>query len=173
MQPIFPHRESVPAACGEAISGVVRLTFTDSYAISELEAQCFSSGWNAETIMEAFTLPAFRAYGLLRAEKNLAAYVTVYHTDDCLEILNLGVAPELRRQGLGKRLLSGVLHESTKEGILQSVLDVRIGNTPAIALYEGLGYVRTGRRKGYYTDTHEDALLYTLDMSDRHALETI
>lgn len=116
--------------------------------------------------MEAFTLPAFRAYGLHRAGGVLAAYVTVYHTSGCLEILNLGVAPELRNQGLGTRLLGGVLREASKEGILESVLDVRVGNAPAIALYERLGYVCAGRRKAYYTDTGEDALVYTLKIND-------
>ncbi|MEF2678977.1 MAG: ribosomal-protein-alanine N-acetyltransferase, partial [Bilophila wadsworthia] len=47
---------------------------------------------------------------------------------------------------------------------LQGVLEVRISNAPAIHLYESFGFRQAGKRRGYYQDTGEDALIYTLDM---------
>jgi len=145
----------------------IRLDSPDSSELAELEGKCFSSGWNIETFLEAFAgLPAFRAWGL--RDGRLVAYVSIYQTSDCVEILNFGVLPERRREGLGRHLLGCVLRDAFKEGILNSVLDVRTQNAPAIALYEGLGFALAGRRKRYYTDTGEDALIYTLDSKTFH-----
>jgi ribosomal-protein-alanine N-acetyltransferase len=86
----------------------------------------------------------------------------VYHTADELEILNLAVSPERRRQGLGRRLLQAALRLAAKGGIVNILLEVRAGNAPAVSLYESCGFQRVGLRKGYYADTGEDAHVYAL-----------
>ena len=136
----------------------------ESYAeaLAELEAVCFPNhGWSAEDMRNMFSQNAFRAYGLLEGS-GLAAYTTLFHVADSIEILNIGVLPERRCQKLGRALLERVLRREAETGILRAFLEVRVGNTPAIRLYEGLGFVRTCRRRGYYADTGEDALLYEL-----------
>lgn len=111
-----------------------------------------------------FSQKAFRVYGLLEGS-GLVAYASLFHVEDSLEILNIGVRPERRHQGLGRALLERVLHEEAKAGIVKAFLEVRVGNTPAIRLYEGLGFALTCRRRGYYADTGEDALLYELALT--------
>ena len=92
--------------------------------------------------------------------KGFFGYISVYHTLDELEILNLAVLPDERRRGHGRRILGVVLRLARKMAINKILLEVRVGNRPAICLYESCGFKREGVRKKYYTDTGEDALIY-------------
>lgn len=125
----------------------------------ELERRCFPLPWSEEQCRAAFAQPAFAAFGLL-GERGLVAYVSVYHIPDELEILNLAVAPEERRQGHGRRILRMALQVARKMGIHKVLLEVRVSNHAAIGLYESSGFHRVGRRPHYYTDSGEDALIY-------------
>lgn len=128
-----------------------------------LERRCFSMPWTEKQFRLAFEQNVFSVFGLRDAER-LLAYASVYHAAGELEILNVAVLPERRRRGLGRRLLGLLLQVARKMGITRAVLEVRTGNVPAIALYEGLGFVQAGLRPRYYTDTGEDALIYALDL---------
>lgn len=110
----------------------------------------------------AFGQKSFFVFGA-RLRGRLIAYVSVYHTADQMEILNFAVLPALRRQGIGRKLLAVLLQCGNKIGILSVVLEVREHNVPAIALYEGLGFALSGRRRKYYEDTGEDALIYNYE----------
>lgn len=128
----------------------------------ELEARCFSLPWQEEQFQLAFTQQVFNVFGL-KHEGRLVAYLSFYHTADEMEILNLAVAPDCRRRGYGKRLLGLVLQISHKMGIHQGYLEVRRTNTAARNLYAMFGFAQVGIRKGYYTDTGEDALVMRRD----------
>jgi len=128
--------------------------------VAELEKRCFSMPWQEKQFRLAFEQHVFSIFGL-RQNGALVAYVAVYHTPYELEILNIATHPDHRRQGLGKRLLGLMLQIGVKMGIETSVLEVRRSNAAAIALYESYGYVQCGVRRHYYTDTNEDALVYT------------
>ena len=84
------------------------------------------------------------------------------------ELLMMTVAPEFQGQGFGRRLLEQVLQQLRAAGAECMFLEVRESNAPAIALYEGIGFGENGRRRGYYPAPggSEDALLYSMDLSD-------
>jgi [ribosomal protein S18]-alanine N-acetyltransferase len=84
-----------------------------------------------------------------------------------MHILNLAVHPAHRRQGIARQLLSEGLAQARKLGAELAWLEVRPSNAPARALYESFGFKEVGRRPRYYDDTHEDALLLTLEMGKR------
>jgi ribosomal-protein-alanine N-acetyltransferase len=136
-----------------------RLDKNHAKAVHALEQSCFSMPWSEEQCRGAFTQPFFAAFGLMRGTR-LLAYVSVYHTADELEILNLAVNPSERRQGLGRRILDMALRVARKMGIEKVMLDVRAGNYPAVSLYQSCGFVRVAVRSHYYSDTGEDALTY-------------
>ncbi|HXH61061.1 MAG TPA: ribosomal protein S18-alanine N-acetyltransferase [Fimbriimonadaceae bacterium] len=82
--------------------------------------------------------------------------------DEC-HITTVAVAEEFRRQGLGKRLIVELLERSRDRGALCATLEVRAGNAAAIALYDGLGFRSAGRRKAYYPNNREDAVIMWLN----------
>ncbi len=147
------------------------LRHEDAPALAFLEKLCFSLPWNEAQCQAAFCQKSFAAFGLsngaekvsiVQAKRTyswLLAYISIYHTSDELEILNLGVRPDLRRKGYGRRLLRLVLHLASKMGIKNAILEVRESNKAALALYASLGFVQVGRRRAYYPDTLEDALV--------------
>jgi ribosomal-protein-alanine N-acetyltransferase len=79
-------------------------------------------------------------------------------------VLNLCLAPVLRRRGIGRRLLFMLLDRARRAGMLHALLEVRPSNDPAIALYGSAGFERIGVRRGYYQahDGREDAVVYRL-----------
>jgi ribosomal-protein-alanine N-acetyltransferase len=70
----------------------------------------------------------------------------------------LAIAPEVRRSGLGRWLLTQLLHQAQQRGLERATLEVRASNTAALKLYKNLGFRIAGRRRGYYDDG-EDALI--------------
>ena len=78
---------------------------------------------------------------------------------DHAEILNLAVASEWRHRGHGSALLLVALEEFQRRGANHIFLEVRASNTPAISFYRKHGFAKTGRRKAYYRNPDEDALI--------------
>lgn len=74
----------------------------------------------------------------------------------------LAVRPEFQGQGLGQALLLGLLEKAVERKLERATLEVRASNQQAKALYEQFGFQLAGRRKGYYQDTQEDALIFWL-----------
>ncbi len=141
-----------------------RLDAREIAAIAALERCCFTLPWTEEQFRQAFEQKAFAVSGI-HEHGELIAYLSVYHTLDELEILNIAVRPDRRRCGHGQLLLGQALREARKSGILRAVLEVRPSNAPAIALYKRSGFVPIGRRRAYYPDTGEDALVYLLALT--------
>lgn len=81
------------------------------------------------------------------------------------DITNNTVSGECRRQGIATALLEELFRRCPKKGVTVVHLEVRESNAPARALYEKLGFVVDGRRKGYYTSPAEDAILMTRVLS--------
>ena len=80
-------------------------------------------------------------------------------------IATLATHPELRRNGIGRRLLARALQQAAQEGLRSAYLEVRAGNQAAQALYRSFGFVEDGRRPGYYKDNGEDAILMSLGLN--------
>jgi [ribosomal protein S18]-alanine N-acetyltransferase len=74
------------------------------------------------------------------------------------EIENIAVDRDAQRQGLGRQLLRAFLDRARQRGTAV-FLEVRESNIPARRLYEGMGFVQTGRRKSYYRAPEEDAVV--------------
>ncbi len=142
-----------------------RLDARDAPAVAALERRCFTLPWTEEQFRQAFEHAAFAVSGIHEGGE-LVAYLSVYHTPDELEILNIAVRADRRRRGHGANLLRRALREAEKSGIRKAVLEVRPSNAPARGLYEKLGFALAGRRRGYYPDTGEDALIYVRSAPD-------
>ena len=89
----------------------------------------------------------------------LRAYLALRVVLDEVHVMNLAVAPGQRRRGLGRWLLGFGMRRAARAGARRALLEVRRTNAAAVALYESLGFRRTGMRPRYYRQPEDDALL--------------
>jgi ribosomal-protein-alanine N-acetyltransferase len=89
--------------------------------------------------------------------------ILVWLIMDEAHIATIAVHPEYRGRGFGRQILLTALQKCAAEGALSATLEVRERNAIAIDMYRKLGFEVVGRRKRYYQDTHEDAILMTLE----------
>lgn len=94
----------------------------------------------------------------------LAGFLVTRSAADEVEILNIAVAPQWRRAGLGSRLLKHALEVARAAGAQRVFLEVRESNRAAIALYTRLGFQAAGRRENYYAAPAEAALVLAQQM---------
>lgn len=93
-------------------------------------------------------------------QNKITAFLVARSVASEWELENVAVASDYRRRGLGKQLLQFLFAQATQAHGQEIFLEVRESNACARAFYEKLGFVQTGRRKGYYADGHEDAIIY-------------
>ena len=91
-------------------------------------------------------------------------YLCAWEIKPELHVTNLAVHPVYLRQGIGRNLLATVLERVRASGFDRALLEVRPSNVEARQLYSAFGFSEIGRRKGYYVDNGEDALVMTADL---------
>ncbi|MFP5236616.1 MAG: ribosomal protein S18-alanine N-acetyltransferase [Acidobacteriota bacterium] len=96
------------------------------------------------------------------AEVQVAGFVIASAVGEEAEIESIGVASGLQRRGIGRALLDALIGLAGMRGATEIRLEVRESNGAAAGLYRSAGFVLTGRRRGYYRDPEEDAVLYSL-----------
>jgi len=138
----------------------------DVEALVELEERCHSHPWRAASFREEMGDPARGAVVVLRAPfepaergRGIVGYYAYQVAADEMHILNLAVAPEHRRGGLGGFLLARALEQGARRGARSVFLEVRRSNRVAQALYERFGFLTVAVREEYYADPREDALV--------------
>ena len=96
----------------------------------------------------------------------LVASIVIWLIMDEAHIGTLAVKPGYRRQGIAQELLAASLLEAFQRGAQKAMLEVRENNRGAQNLYRKFGFEPVGLRRDYYKDTHEDAILMTLEKLD-------
>lgn len=131
-----------------------------------MEKTIFPDPWE-ETVLKSMcasnTDKIYVAVDSDEAEK-VVAYCCVQTVLDESEILRIAVAPEMRRKGIAKELLAGILRKMEKAGSTSVFLEVRCENLPAIGLYKSAGFEEVYIRKNYY-GKGQDALILKLNIS--------
>jgi ribosomal-protein-alanine N-acetyltransferase len=94
----------------------------------------------------------------------LAGYIVGRMGADELHINNVAVREGYRRRGVGRELLTRILQEGKRGGVARAFLELRAGNSAALALYEECGFEVTARRSRYYSDPVEDALVMIIQL---------
>jgi len=101
------------------------------------------------------------------AARRIVGYLGCWYIVDEAHVSTLAVHPDFRRQGVGEALLVIMLRAAAGLGATLATLEVRLSNEPAQRLYRKYGFEVVGRRKGYYRDNSEDALLMTVQPLSR------
>ena len=92
-------------------------------------------------------------------DKKIVAYAGAWVSFNQAEVMHIAVEPEFRGQGIGTILFGELINAVKNRGATSITLEVRPSNTAAIKLYENFGLRSVGRRKNYYRDNDEDALI--------------
>jgi ribosomal-protein-alanine N-acetyltransferase len=140
-----------------------RMTLDDIPAVIELDSLSFTLPWPERSFrFELTDNPASRCWVVEQDGKVLGMIVAWMLVDEA-HIATIATHPEHRRHGIARKLLMYALCYLSKEGAVTSFLEVRESNSAAQEMYRKFGYEEVGRRKRYYKDTNEDAILMTLN----------
>ena len=137
--------------------------------IAALERACFSHPWSEDMLREELWNDAAVFVAAEGEDGTVLGYAGLQTVLDEGYINNVAVDPRFRRQGVADELIAAFVRFG-KAKLAFLTLEVRASNAPAIALYEKHGFQEVGRRKDYYDDPKEDAILMTLEFD--HETET-
>jgi len=137
------------------------LSDADIEAVATLERVAHLAPWTEGNFRDALAAGYGMQVGV--ADGAIVAYGVLLFAPGEAQLLNLTVAPEVRRLGIGRTLLGRFLADACARGAEQCFLEVRVSNIPAIALYAREGFAPVARRIGYYPSAaagpREDALV--------------
>jgi ribosomal-protein-alanine N-acetyltransferase len=128
----------------------------------EVEIKSFEIPWSKESF-ENELKNNLALYLVAKVEEKAVGYIGVWKIFDEGHITNVAVHPDFRGNGIGKALISELLYLCKKDGILSFTLEVRESNIGAQKLYKSFGFVEAGKRKAYYSDNNEDAIIMWLN----------
>ena len=138
------------------------LKTSDLDAIEVVERASYPTPWSRSMFAGELSKPSGICLGAFQGE-DMLGYLIVARYVDAWHVMNVAVDPAWRGRGVARALLDK-LFELTGDDVERGyTLEVRVSNAVAIHLYESLGFVTTGVRRGYYTDNREDALIMWKD----------
>ena len=132
--------------------------------MAELEKICFSLPWSRDMLADELSNKHAKYYVAVTEDGRVAGYIGMHVVLDEGYITNVTTAPEFRRQGIAKALITKVLEYCRSKGMIYITLEVRESNAGAIALYESFGFRKIGKRADYYQKPLEDALIMFLTL---------
>jgi ribosomal-protein-alanine N-acetyltransferase len=138
------------------------MTLADLPQVEALDRQAFPTPWPENAFRYELTRNPHAICWVAEQSGHLVGDVVVWLVVDEAHIATLAVQEDLKQHGIGQRLLAHALLLCHESGAISAMLEVRESNLAAQSLYHKFGFVDVGLRKGYYQDTHEDAILMTL-----------
>ena len=130
----------------------------DARGIEEIELSVFPDPWSYRDVVDLISTEGAMCYSAVDNGR-VVAYVLGRIIPPEGEIYRVAVLPEYRRRGIAYRLLDYSMKTSRGDGLECAFLEVRSMNTAAISLYTAYGFTEVGRRKDYYRDPKDDAIV--------------
>jgi [ribosomal protein S18]-alanine N-acetyltransferase len=152
---------SSPAVC--AIS-VLRASASDLDAIMAIEEASFAAPWPRDAVRDEITACAWSTVVKAVLDRAVAGFAMYWTVADERHLQNLAVSPAFRRRGVGDALVRHVVAEARRTDAAIVLLEVRESNEAAQRLYAAHGFVPLDRRRGYYQDNGEDAIVMGLPL---------
>ena len=157
-------------SCGFFVSGQ-RVSFrsmvpADLDEVMAIERTSFRHPWSSNFFLEELQVACARSV-LAQLNDKIVGYVLFWLLPETVDIHNIAVHTEFRRQRIGQTLLRQVFEQARSRHSSRVTLEVRVSNIAAQKLYESVGFVSQGLRKGYYSDDGEDAMIMALELDQR------
>ena len=137
---------------------IERMTSSDLEQVVEIENQSFSDPWTKDNFVSESNNQV-TLFLVAKSNQRVIGYACVWIIIDEVHIGNLAVASEYRKKGIGEKLLKEVFKQAEEKNAKFATLEVRASNSAAINLYKKYGFVEERKRKNYYRNPIEDALV--------------
>ena len=142
------------------------MTAADLDEVIAIERASFAYPWSARFFLQELQVQCARSI-LAEVDGKIVGYILFWLLPGELDIHNVAVHTGFRRRGIARLLLEQVITEAQGRNLDRVILEVRQSNIAAQRLYESLGFLITGIRRGYYSDDGEDALAMALSLNCR------
>ena len=130
----------------------------DAEGVACVECESFPTPWSREDFWREASND-FACYIVVLADEAIIGFGGCWISFEEAQVTNIALTASQRGRGLGKVLMEKLMRAAAERGAERMTLEVRPSNTPALRLYEGLGFAAIGVRKKYYQDNDEDAIL--------------
>jgi ribosomal-protein-alanine N-acetyltransferase len=148
-------------------------TLEDLDALVALEREATTHPWTRQGFEGAVRGGAGERVAVLKEGPGaVVGYCVWQEVADEAHVHNVAIAPVRRRQGLGRRLLTACLGLAAGRGARRAFLDVRAGNRAALSLYARVGFREVGRRRAYYSEPAEDAVVMEVSLEPNGILKS-
>lgn len=131
----------------------------DLDAVCEIEQKVFTTPWSRQSFLDCARWSEFWFYVAVQDEKIVGYFVSQVVGEEA-ELHNIAVDPSSQKKGIGKKLMGFFLKKGSEENVENIFLMVRPSNLAAVTLYQSFGFSLLDRRKKYYQDNQEDALIF-------------
>ena len=142
----------------------------DIAAVHAIEVASFPLPWSRTMFESELAHEYDRIWIVAEADGEVIGYGGLMLVDDEAHVMNIAVREGARGQRIGTALLGGLAELAWERNVGHLTLEVREGNERAIGLYEASGFHPVGRRRGYYAESGEDALIMSTDRLDTPAM---
>jgi ribosomal-protein-alanine N-acetyltransferase len=133
---------------------------SDLDGVMAIEEVSFPTPWSRGMFIEDFQRDFSDTLVAAGTDDEVLGYAVCWTIAGESHLLNIAVHPARRGQGIGRALLTECIRRAARAGASLIYLEVRAGNDVAQRLYRSMGFEFRGIRKGYYTDTAEDAVIF-------------
>lgn len=140
-----------------------KMRLKDALAVAALEAATFAMPWKLADFEYEMTDNPVAYYLIAEEDGQFLGFAGAHLILDEGHITNVAVREDARGRGIGRMLVGRLMQAASNLGVHYLTLEVRVSNSPAIALYRSLGFFKVSVRPRYYEDNGEDALLMVCD----------
>ncbi len=148
---------------------ILEMTLEDIPAVAAIERLSLPTPWGERSFRHEILKNPYASLFVVRGEKSgtIVGFACVWIVDQEMKINSLAVHPGWRRRGIGGQVVRFLIEFAASQGCLEATLEVRPSNGDAIRLYRKAGFGEAGRRRDYYADSHEDAVIMRLRLAGK------
>lgn len=142
---------------------ITKMEAADLDDVMAIEQMAFAAPWTKEMFYSEFFDNLLSFSFVAKEGELIVGYLFFWEVSGEFHLMNIAVAPQWQRRGIGEALMKKMCDAGKKKTIGQILLEVRASNLSAISLYEKLKFFKIGLRKNYYHSPTEDALILQYD----------
>ena len=151
---------------------IERMRYDDIATVQQIEREIFLSPWPRNAYASELSQNRQACYLVLRNGGVIVGYAGIWRVAHEAHVTTIGVRAGEQRRGYGTMLFAALVERAYEMGARWITLEVRASNLHAMRLYERFGFKAIGRRRGYYTDNGEDAVIMWSDSIHAPAFKT-